>query len=131
VDVAGLVGGEKDGQVGNVVGLAPAFERDGVGENLVEVLVVEVLVVEELTRQRGLGVSRANPVDPDPLVAVLDRQAAREVRLRPLGCVVDRLARMALESRRRDEVDDVAAVALAQKLLDGLLRRNQVPSRRR
>jgi hypothetical protein len=43
VDVAGLVGGEEDGQVGDVVDLASPLERDGVGEDLVEVLVVEQL----------------------------------------------------------------------------------------
>ncbi|MDT7646231.1 MAG: hypothetical protein QOC75_3231 [Pseudonocardiales bacterium] len=43
VDVAGLVRGEEDREVGDVVDLTPPLERDGIGEGLVEVLVVEKL----------------------------------------------------------------------------------------
>ncbi len=83
VDVAGLVGGEEHREVGDVLDLAPALERDGLGKGL-----VEVPVVEQLPRQGRLGVGRADSVDPDLVLAVLDRQATGEVGLGTLGDVV-------------------------------------------
>jgi hypothetical protein len=68
VDVAGLVGGQEHREVGDVLDLAPPLERDGLGEDL-----VEVLVVEQLAGQRRLGVGGADPVDADLVLAVLDR----------------------------------------------------------
>ena len=60
VDVGRLIRGEEDSQVGDIVDLAPPLEWDGLGEDL-----VEVLVVEQLPGQRGLGVGRADAVDAD------------------------------------------------------------------
>ena len=95
VDVARVVRGEEDRELCDVLDLAPALERDRVGEEL-----VEVLVVEQRPRERRLRVGRADAVDADALVAVLDRQAAREVRRRALGGVVDALVRVPAEARR-------------------------------
>jgi hypothetical protein len=116
VDVARLVRGQEHRQVRDVLHLAPPLQRDRLLERL-----VEVLVVEELPGQRRLGVGRADAVDADPLLPVLDGQAAGEVGLRALRGVVDRLIGVAPEPGGGDEVDDVAAVALLEEPLDRLL----------
>jgi hypothetical protein len=92
VDVARLVRGQEHRQVRDVLHLAPPLQRDRLLERL-----VEVLVVEELPGQRRLGVGRADAVDADPLLPVLDGQAAGEVGLRALRGVVDRLIGVAPE----------------------------------
>jgi hypothetical protein len=69
VDVAGVVGRQEHREPGDVVDLTPPLERDRLGEDL-----VEVLVVEQLAGERGLRVGRADPVDADPVLAVLDRE---------------------------------------------------------
>src|SRR5277367_6883927 len=68
-----------------------------------------------------LSVGWADAVHADALVAVLDRHAAGEVGLRALGDVVDGLFRMSLQAGGRDQVDDIAAPALLQELLDRFL----------
>ncbi len=102
-----LVGGEVDGGVGDVVGLAPVPVQERVEDP------APLLLVGRLERDADLAEHDpgADHVGADPLAAVVDRDRAREAEHPGLGRDVARHRRVADEPVRRGDVHEGAAAA--------------------
>jgi hypothetical protein len=62
-----------------------------------------------------------NPVDPNFVLPIFDRQASREIGLRTFGGIIYGLFWVSLQTRGGNKVDDIASVALPKELLYSFL----------
>src|SRR3954470_19733789 len=100
-----IVGGEEDGDLGDVVGLAEAAERSARNELLLEIRTDDACGV----RAFGFDAARRDDVDADLARPELGREHARQRIDRTLGRRIDRSAWYRLFARDRTDVDHTAA----------------------